>query len=476
VPKIIVLGGGVSGLAAGLLLCRDGHDVTVLERDAAPVPASPEAAWERWGRDGVAQFRQTHYLTPRGRAVLDTELPDVRGGLETAGAPRLNILDMMPPSVGDRAARDGDGRFVTLSVRRSTVEHVLASVAEAEPGLDVRRGALVRGLAVGDGDGVPHVAGIRLETGEELAADLVVDAMGRGSRLPRWLAAAGIAPMHEEAEDSGFLYYSRYFRSPTGAGPEFRAPLLTEIGTFSVLTVPADNGVWSVTLYASAGDQALKQLRDPAVWTALLSACPLHAQWLDGEPITGVEAMGGIVDRYRRLVGDDGPVVTGLALLGDAWACTNPSLGRGMTLGLIHAGRLRDVVRSDLGDPLEFAAAWDAVTERELTPGYRETVEEDRGRLGQMTALRAGREPDPPGESAARRLTLLSVAGTDADAFRAYMANRSCLRLQRELWQDAGVASCIGGPRDRPGRARPPFPGPDREQLLGLMTAAGAPA
>jgi flavin-dependent dehydrogenase len=202
----------------------------------------------------------------------------------------------------------------------------------------------------------------------------------------------------------------------------------------------------------------------------------LHAQWLDGEPITGVEAMGGIVDRYRRLVGDDGPVVTGLALLGDAWACTNPSLGRGMTLGLIHAGRLRDVVRSDLGDPLEFAAAWDAVTERELTPWYRETVEEDRGRLGQMTALRAGREPDPPGESAARRLTLLSVAGTDADAFRAYMANRSCLRLQRELWQDAGVASCIGGPRDRPGRARPPFPGPDREQLLGLMTAAGAPA
>jgi len=38
--RIIVLGGGMCGLASGLLLARDGHEVTVLERDAAPVPDS----------------------------------------------------------------------------------------------------------------------------------------------------------------------------------------------------------------------------------------------------------------------------------------------------------------------------------------------------------------------------------------------------------------------------------------------------
>jgi 2-polyprenyl-6-methoxyphenol hydroxylase-like FAD-dependent oxidoreductase len=65
--RIVVLGGGLCGLAAALLLSRDGHDVTVLERDAAPVPTSPEDAWEQWARAGVTQFRQTHYLTPRGR-------------------------------------------------------------------------------------------------------------------------------------------------------------------------------------------------------------------------------------------------------------------------------------------------------------------------------------------------------------------------------------------------------------------------
>jgi 2-polyprenyl-6-methoxyphenol hydroxylase-like FAD-dependent oxidoreductase len=299
-------------------------------------------------------------------------------------------------------------RLVTLSARRSTLEYVLAEAGAAEPGLQVRRSAPVRKLTVRGDAGVPRVAGVRLDSGEEMAADLVMDAMGRGSRLPRWLAAAGVDPIHEEAEDSGFLYYpllplSR--REPA----LFRAPLLSEIGTFSVLTVPADNGVWSVTLYVSAGDQPLKQMRDAAIWDAVLGACPRHAQWRDGRPMTDVLAMGGIVDRYRRLAGPAGPVVTGVALLGDAWACTNPSLGRGMTLGLMHAALLRDVVRSHLDDPLEFATAWDAVTEREMSPWYRETIAQarasarDGGSAHRARARPAGRVGRPPPRGARRR-------------------------------------------------------------------------
>src|SRR3954463_4304383 len=60
----IVLGGGLCGLSAAMLLARDGRQVTVLERDASPIPEDPEAAWEGWRRDGVVQFRQAHYLQP----------------------------------------------------------------------------------------------------------------------------------------------------------------------------------------------------------------------------------------------------------------------------------------------------------------------------------------------------------------------------------------------------------------------------
>ncbi len=64
--RIVVLGGGVCGLASGLMLARDGHEVTVLERDTAPVPESVDEAWEGWSRDGVTQFRMAHFLQPGG--------------------------------------------------------------------------------------------------------------------------------------------------------------------------------------------------------------------------------------------------------------------------------------------------------------------------------------------------------------------------------------------------------------------------
>src|SRR3954469_13586843 len=101
-PHTIVLGGGLCGLTAAMMLARDGHRVTVLERDADPLPADPETAWERWGRTGVAQFRQAHYLQPRGRAVLGAELSDVLAAFQAAGALRFDPLAAMPAGIEDR--------------------------------------------------------------------------------------------------------------------------------------------------------------------------------------------------------------------------------------------------------------------------------------------------------------------------------------------------------------------------------------
>jgi 2-polyprenyl-6-methoxyphenol hydroxylase-like FAD-dependent oxidoreductase len=79
-----VLGAGVCGLACGMMLARDGHDVTILERDEGQVPECPEEAWELWSREGVIQFRQAHFLQPGGRAVLETVLPDCRCGARSS--------------------------------------------------------------------------------------------------------------------------------------------------------------------------------------------------------------------------------------------------------------------------------------------------------------------------------------------------------------------------------------------------------
>jgi 2-polyprenyl-6-methoxyphenol hydroxylase-like FAD-dependent oxidoreductase len=469
-PRIIVLGAGICGLAAAMLLARDDHDVTVLERDPAPVPDTLEEALEAWARGGVVQFRQPHFLQPRGRAVLEEELPDVIARLAGAGAYRFDALSIMPPTITDRASRPDDERFETLTARRAVLEHVLARAADDEPGLDVRRGVAVGALTSRRMNGAPHICGVRTDGGDELRADLVVDATGRRSPLTRWLADAGAQPIYEEAEDSGFVYYTRFFRVPDGGSrPAHRAGLLTEFESFSMLTIPADNETWSVTFYIHSGDRALKALRHPDHWPAVMAACPRHVHWLDGEPISDVLAMGGVTDRYRRLAPGGRPVATGVAAVADAWACTNPSAGRGIALGLVHARALRDVVREHIDDPYGFAAAWDELTERELTPWYRAAVGEDRLRLRAIYAARAGVRPAPPADPAdAVRAAFPAAAVRDPDLFRAFLETRACLAPPDEVLARPGVAERVA--ELAPGSAAPR--GPSRTELLEILGAA----
>jgi 2-polyprenyl-6-methoxyphenol hydroxylase-like FAD-dependent oxidoreductase len=456
--RIVVLGAGVCGLAAALMLRRDGHDVTVLERDPAPVPDSYEDACERWERAGVTQFRQAHFLQPLGRSVLDEELPDVRDALLAAGAARFDPVRLMPPWIADRGPRPGDERFATITARRPVIEHALARVAREE--LDVRRGVEVERLL---SNGVPRIAGVRTTGGADLAADLVVDAMGRRSRLPAWLADAGAPGMHEESEDFGFLYYTRFFR---GERPRLLGPLLMAIGTISLLTLPGDGDTWSVTVLGAAGDRPLKRLRKAEAWTAVVRACPLQAHWLEGEPITEVLGMGGIVDRYRRLVAGSRPGATGVAMLADACACTNPSLSRGIALGLRHAQLLRDTLREE-EEPGRFAQAWDAATEAEITPWYRATVKQDRERLREIDALRQGLErPRPADRQATVRAALMPAAMCDADVLRAMLAERCCLGSPT-AFDEPELAERV---LELAGDAEPaPLAGPDRKQLLTLL-------
>jgi 2-polyprenyl-6-methoxyphenol hydroxylase-like FAD-dependent oxidoreductase len=464
---IVVLGAGVCGLASAALLAEDGHEVVVLERDRAGVPPSGTEAWQSWKRHGVAQFRQGHWLHPRGRALLDDQLPAVKNALADAGCLTYNLLDPLPPPIADKASEPGDERFVTLTGRRPVVEQAVASVVGKVA--DIRRGATVAGLLTGPSDipGVPHVVGVQTATGEEILADLVVDATGRRSVLPGWLDAVGARPPVEEAERSGFFYYTRYFHAPSGPPPA-HAGLLVPMGSISLLYLPADNQTWSVTVYVSARDAAMRELRRAEVWTRLIESCPLHAHLLDGEPITDVLAISGTVDRYRRFVVDGLPVATGVVAVADAWACTNPSIGRGITLGLLHATRLRDVVRAELGAPGRLAEAVDAVTEAELTPWYRATLDVDRDRQAEIDALVDGRPVPPPADDGAAVGRALAVAmAYDPEVYRAFMEIAGVISLPQDVFSRPGLVDRIMAIA----QSEPPLqvPAPTRQELLKLV-------
>jgi 2-polyprenyl-6-methoxyphenol hydroxylase-like FAD-dependent oxidoreductase len=465
---ILVLGGGVIGLSMAMMLARQGHSVTVLEQDSEPLPGSPEEAWRAWERQGVTQFRLPHYLHPPVRQLLDSNLPDVKEALLRADCLTFDVLTTMPPSVTDRTAREGDERFITITGRRPAIEYAFASVAEGL--IPIRRGFTVGGLLAGPSvvKGIPHVTGVRTVDGEEFSADLVVDATGRGSKLPSWLEALGARRPIEEAETSGFIYYTQYFRCKTGALPLCRAALMTYFHSFSLLTLPGDAGTWSVTVVITSRDQALKKLRDPKHWRALVAACPLHAHWLDGEPITDVLLMGGILDRYRRFVVDGAPVATGVLGVGDSWACTNPSLGRGIAMGLMHALGTSEAVRQHPDNPLALALAQDTMTETRVTPWYRNTIEIDRAWFARFNALIEGGPEPQPTDPRARVAKALSVAMMyDPDLFRAANEMRSLLALPKEVMARPGLVDRIREVADT--HEAVIAPGPSRRELLDML-------
>lgn len=468
---VLVLGGGICGLATAMLLAREGRTVTVLERDSEDVPDTVEQAWQAWDRRGVAQFRQLHNLHPRVRLLLEAELPDVRDGLSRNGAYRMNMIGGLPPMITDREPRPGDDRFLTDTARRSTAEYTVAAAARNEPRITIERGVKVADVLIGPSvvNGVPHVVGAITTEGREIRADLTVDAMGRRSKIGSWLTAAGGQPPYEEAEDCGFTYYTVYF---AGSTPPLRGPAVTEFGTISFITLPADNDIWGITVWCASGDQPLKALRNLETFKKVVALSPTQAPWLDGEAITDVLAMSGSVDRYRRFVVDGQPVVTGLVAVADAWACTNPSAGRGIALGLSHAIRLRDTIRETSGEPLGLAHTFHEITETELTPWYTAQIRNDRNRYQTMDALRVGHPPPPPAmdEYSQRERLFWKAMPFDPDLYRAAMEMISALTLPRDIYARPGIIDRAEAVVAQLPVDAPPMEGASREDLLAAMT------
>ncbi|HEX6489126.1 MAG TPA: NAD(P)-binding protein [Candidatus Dormibacteraeota bacterium] len=466
--RVVVVGAGPIGLATAMLLARVDATVTVLDKDPQPPPDDPWEAWADWERSGVAQFRQPHLALPRVRHLLDAELPDVRDRLEAIGGRRLSPLELLPRSVADRSPRPGDDRFELLTARRPVLEAAFAHVAATTSGVEIRRGVAVAEPIEGRSvlDGVPHVGGVRTKDGEDHPADLVVDAMGRRSPLTAWVTGLGGRPPLEEASDAGFAYYSRHYRSADGRSPEIRGPFGVDLATVRILTLPGDNGAWTVALIPMAGDAPFKALRHTKVWEKVVRAFPHAAHWLDGKPLSDVIPMAGVLDRNRRTIVDGRPVVTGLIAIGDAWACTNPQAGRGLSLGLMHATALRDAVRAHGDDPAALALRLDELTESELTPWYRDQVNRDRQRAADHQAVIDGRPQPPPTPERAAANALFAAVGQDADVARGWFEVFANINLPSEVLSRPEIAEKVAR---FAGSTPQPMAGPTRAQLLTLL-------
>jgi len=440
--KVVVIGAGPAGATTALLLAERGLDVVVLDRDE-DAPDTAEDAWEQWERPSVTQFRQVHYLQPRGRALLEERLPRVLKELQAAGAVKANLVAAYAALLpgGDGGGFDWEPYHTYTTCRRPVLEYAFAAALRSTPGIDVRHNTAVAELVVGTSviDGVPHVAGVKTAAGDTITADLVVDTSGRRSSLGSMLEAAGGRRPEEHVEELGFVYNTVYYRGD--ATPEYAADALSALGSISVLTMPGDRGHWSVTLYHSPQDKVMRKVREVGVFEKVVRALPTHAHWVDGERISDVISMASTANTRREFVADGTPVATGVIPIGDAWGFTNPSIGRGVTLGMLHATELVSALADNINDPAALATAWQDVTSGGPTAWHDATVQFDRIRGPEVEAYRQGL-PDPhdPNDMAIAGFRAFdSARHYDAEVLHAFADTFGCFALPQELLARPGV-------------------------------------
>ncbi|MEQ1888146.1 MAG: FAD-dependent oxidoreductase [Alphaproteobacteria bacterium] len=211
----IVIGAGISGLAAALALGSLGWRVQVIERDSAPPSGGPEAAFADWARRGVAQMRHSHVFLSRLTNLMRDYYPDLLAEMHGAGCRILEFRDGLPPGLLENyvpVPQDADLSFV--SSRRVTLELVLRRHVAGMPDVEIIQGSRVTGLLYDAQTSALRVTGVEMENSDgarRMDADLTIDASGRGSRCPAWLQKAGVT-VAEESAPAGIFYFTRCVR------------------------------------------------------------------------------------------------------------------------------------------------------------------------------------------------------------------------------------------------------------------------
>ncbi len=209
----VVLGGSAAGVCSAGALARHFERVLVLERDDLPAEAEH--------RRGVPQSKHPHFLLNSGRRAINELFPGFEDELIARGG--LHLMPSMDAGYlqGEGWSARKSSSMTMIYSSRILIERVLRDHVRRHENVTVREGVTVRGLAT-RGGGTPNgeVTGVRFATaaGEDhVEADIVVDALGRGSAVGEWLVAAGWPAAPVQTLDAKVTYTSRWYDLPSAS-------------------------------------------------------------------------------------------------------------------------------------------------------------------------------------------------------------------------------------------------------------------
>ena len=337
----VVIGASMAGMLAARALAGHVERVTVVERDRLSDGVQP--------RRGVPQGWQVHALVARGLLGLERLFPGFGQDLQDAGAVPVRLPgDVLILGRAGWIDRRAPG-WLSLSASRPLIEATVRRRLLELPGVTILDGCEATALSASDDGRVVRGLVLRGDDGAaSVDADLVVDASGRGSRTPTWLADLGSPAPDRTRIDARITYASRFYRVPDGFAADWKGMMIfgdRADNPRSGYLFPVEGGRWVVGLIGARGVHAAtdengyvafaRSLRSPVLAEALAAA----------EPVSDVHLHRGTSNQRWHYEGMR-RWPERLLVLGDAAFAFDPVYGQGMTSAVLAAETLDACLRT----------------------------------------------------------------------------------------------------------------------------------
>ncbi|MEY9857939.1 2-polyprenyl-6-methoxyphenol hydroxylase-like FAD-dependent oxidoreductase [Catenulispora sp. GAS73] len=429
--RAVVLGGSIAGLFAARVLAEAYDEVLVVDRDTVTGVDGP--------RRGRPQGKHINAMHVRGRVVMEELYPGITDQLIADGTPFGDFSGSVRWYFRGRPVKRADIGYIAVPASAPLMERrIRERTAELENIRFVERCDILGLTATADH---AQVTGVKVqksgEPGETIAADLVVDATGRGSRTPVWLEEMGYPRVEEERTNIGLGYVTQNYKmkaDPYDGDLAIIAVASPDVPRGCIFT-KTEGDKTLLTVYGILGDhpptdqqglyEFVKGLPVPDIHEALKHAEPLDEPVAFRFPTTQRR-------RYEQMT----RFPAGLLVIGDAVSCFNPVYAQGMTVAALSALTLRHHLHSgatpdsrqyfrdlarDVIDP-----PWEMTRTVDLGFDGVEGKRDFKVRLGQ------------------RYLAMVQVATTrDSSVTRGYMRAAGMLDRPEQLMRPAMVARVL---------------------------------